>query len=71
MVGVAVVRGADQDSFRLDGVGGNGTDVFGTPTYVLQGELFWGQDRLGYVERRIEELLAGKATTNGVTSGGM
>ena len=34
------------------------TDVFGTPTYVVNGELFWGQDRLGFVERRIEELLA-------------
>lgn len=33
-------------------------DVFGTPTYVVNGELFWGQDRLGFVERRIEELLA-------------
>ncbi|NDC61470.1 MAG: 2-hydroxychromene-2-carboxylate isomerase [Betaproteobacteria bacterium] len=30
--------------------------VFGAPTYVLQGELFWGQDRLDFLERR---LLAG------------
>jgi 2-hydroxychromene-2-carboxylate isomerase len=27
--------------------------VFGAPTYVLDGELFWGQDRLDFVERRL------------------
>jgi 2-hydroxychromene-2-carboxylate isomerase len=27
--------------------------VFGAPTYVLDGELFWGQDRLEFVERRL------------------
>jgi 2-hydroxychromene-2-carboxylate isomerase len=30
--------------------------VFGAPTYVIDGELFWGQDRLDFVQRR---LLAG------------
>jgi 2-hydroxychromene-2-carboxylate isomerase len=27
--------------------------VFGAPTYVIDGELFWGQDRLEFVERRL------------------
>ena len=27
--------------------------VFGAPTYVIDGELFWGQDRLDFVERRL------------------
>ncbi|PPE70102.1 2-hydroxychromene-2-carboxylate isomerase [Caldimonas thermodepolymerans] len=27
--------------------------VFGAPTYVIEGELFWGQDRLDFVERRL------------------
>jgi carboxymethylenebutenolidase len=27
--------------------------VFGAPTYVLFGEMFWGQDRLDFVERRL------------------
>ena len=27
--------------------------VFGSPTYVIDGELFWGQDRLDFVERRL------------------
>ena len=26
--------------------------VFGAPSYVVDGELFWGQDRLDFVERR-------------------
>ena len=27
--------------------------VFGAPSYVIGGELFWGQDRLDFVERRL------------------
>ena len=27
--------------------------VFGAPTYVVDGELFWGQDRLEFLERRL------------------
>ena len=27
--------------------------VFGAPTYVVDGELFWGQDQLDFVERRL------------------
>lgn len=27
--------------------------VFGAPTYVVDGELFWGQDRLEFVQRRL------------------
>lgn len=27
--------------------------VFGAPTYRIEGELFWGQDRLDFVERRL------------------
>ncbi|MFZ3141477.1 2-hydroxychromene-2-carboxylate isomerase [Polaromonas sp.] len=28
--------------------------VFGAPSYVVAGELFWGQDRLDFVERRLK-----------------
>ncbi|WP_119155165.1 2-hydroxychromene-2-carboxylate isomerase [Caldimonas tepidiphila] len=28
--------------------------VFGAPSYVIEGELFWGQDRLDFVERRLQ-----------------
>jgi len=27
--------------------------VFGAPSYVLAGEIFWGQDRLDFVERAL------------------
>ena len=27
--------------------------VFGAPTYVIDGELFWGQDRLDFVARKL------------------
>ena len=27
--------------------------VFGTPTYIVQDELFWGQDRLDFVDRAL------------------
>ncbi len=28
-------------------------DVFGSPTYVLDGEIFWGQDRLEFLDRAL------------------
>jgi 2-hydroxychromene-2-carboxylate isomerase len=28
--------------------------VFGAPSYVVGGELFWGQDRLDFVERKLQ-----------------
>ncbi|WP_427914368.1 2-hydroxychromene-2-carboxylate isomerase [Ramlibacter sp. MMS24-I3-19] len=28
-------------------------NVFGSPSYVIDGELFWGQDRLDFVQRRL------------------
>ena len=27
--------------------------VFGAPSYIYDGELFWGQDRLDFLERRL------------------
>jgi len=32
--------------------------VFGAPTYVLNGERFWGQDRLDFVDRALAALTA-------------
>ena len=28
--------------------------VFGAPSYVVKGEIFWGQDRLDFVERKLK-----------------
>jgi 2-hydroxychromene-2-carboxylate isomerase len=30
------------------------THVFGAPTYVIDGEMFWGQDRLDFVEQKLK-----------------
>ena len=32
------------------------TGVFGAPTYVVDGEMFWGQDRLDFVQRRLSRV---------------
>jgi carboxymethylenebutenolidase len=29
--------------------------VFGAPSYVVDGEIFWGQDRLDFLERRLQQ----------------
>ena len=31
------------------------TGIFGVPTFVLDGELFWGNDRLEWLIRRIDQ----------------
>jgi 2-hydroxychromene-2-carboxylate isomerase len=30
--------------------------VFGSPSYVLNGEIFWGQDRLDFLDSRLKEI---------------
>ena len=35
--------------------------VFGAPTFVLDGERFWGQDRLDFVDRALAMRAAGRA----------
>jgi 2-hydroxychromene-2-carboxylate isomerase len=32
--------------------------VFGAPTYVIEGELLWGQDRLAFVDRKLDAIRA-------------
>ncbi len=44
----AVQARYEADSQRAIDVG-----VFGTPSYVVDGEIFWGQDRLEFVQRRL------------------
>ena len=34
--------------------------VFGAPTFVVEGELFWGQDRLEFVDRALDRLRQAK-----------
>jgi 2-hydroxychromene-2-carboxylate isomerase len=34
--------------------------VFGAPTFVVGGELFWGQDRLDFVDRKLGDISSGQ-----------
>ena len=51
---LAESRGADTQA-RYDAHTQAAMDagVFGAPTYVIDGELFWGQDRLDFVARKL------------------
>ena len=42
-----------EDEFLQNTEDALGRDVFGIPSYVVNGELFWGQDRLDWVERAV------------------
>jgi 2-hydroxychromene-2-carboxylate isomerase len=44
----AVIERYDADTQRAIDAG-----VFGAPSFVIDGELFWGQDRLDFVQRRL------------------
>ena len=32
-------------------------NVFGAPTYILEDQVYWGQDRLDFVERHLSNLI--------------
>lgn len=40
---------AEYDRFTEEAIAAN---VFGSPWYIVDGESFWGQDRLDFVERK-------------------
>ena len=42
----AAMRQADSEAALAKG-------VFGAPSYVIDGEIFWGQDRLDFVQRKL------------------
>ena len=50
-------RAADSDAVKTamqaDTERAIAANVFGAPTYAIDGELFWGQDRLDFVERAL------------------
>ncbi|MET0312982.1 MAG: 2-hydroxychromene-2-carboxylate isomerase [Hansschlegelia sp.] len=41
-------------AYELNRVAGQDFGVFGSPTYVLDGEVFWGQDRLDLLDDALE-----------------
>ncbi len=44
---------ATEDEFLQNTEDALSRDVFGIPSYVVDGELFWGQDRLDWVQRAL------------------
>jgi len=44
--------GVEHDRLRAEA---EASGVFGVPTYVLDGELFWGGDRVGVLRERLDE----------------
>jgi len=44
---------AVQARYEADSQRAIDTGVFGAPSYVVDGEIFWGQDRLDFLQRRL------------------
>ena len=44
---------AVHERYEIDSQRAIDAGVFGAPAYMIEGELFWGQDRLDFVERRL------------------
>ena len=44
---------AVQERYEADTQAAIDAGVFGAPSYVVDGEIFWGQDRLDFVERKL------------------
>jgi carboxymethylenebutenolidase len=45
---------AVQERYEADSQAAVDAGVFGAPSYVVAGEIFWGQDRLDFLERRLQ-----------------
>jgi 2-hydroxychromene-2-carboxylate isomerase len=51
---LAAAQGAEaQDDYARNTAEAIERQVFGAPTYLLDGEIFWGQDRLDFLERKL------------------
>ena len=51
-------RGAAvQDKFQANTQAAIAANVFGAPSYVVNGEIFWGQDRLEFLQNRLMQAL--------------
>jgi 2-hydroxychromene-2-carboxylate isomerase len=57
MDGEALLADAETDAVKAERERDNGRaielQVFGAPSFVIDGELFWGQDRLDFVARKL------------------
>jgi 2-hydroxychromene-2-carboxylate isomerase len=59
LAGAAVLGAADSESVKEEYVANTqealNSGVFGVPTYIYKGELFWGQDRLEFLGRALSK----------------
>ena len=46
-----------QDKFQANTQAAIAANVFGAPSYVVHGEIFWGQDRLEFLQKRLMQTL--------------
>jgi len=44
---------AVHERYEADSLQAIEAGVFGAPSYVIDGEIFWGQDRLDFVDRKL------------------
>jgi len=47
-----------QHRFDANTDAANAAGVFGAPSYCVDGEIFWGQDRLDFLERKLQSMLS-------------
>ncbi len=50
----AALTPAAQDAYMAYTRKAMDAGVFGAPSYVVEGEIFWGQDRLDFLQRRLQ-----------------
>ena len=50
----AALAPAAQDAYMAYTAQAIAVGVFGAPSYVVDGEIFWGQDRLEFLQRRLQ-----------------
>ena len=50
-------QAAVQQQFDANTQAAMDANVFGAPSYVVDGEIFWGQDRLEFLQRRLMQTL--------------
>jgi len=57
--GPALIKAAESEAvkktFETDTQEAMDRGVFGAPTYIYNGEMFWGQDRLDFLERAVKK----------------
>lgn len=52
----AAAQAETQARFEANSQQAIAAEVFGAPTYVLEGERYWGQDRLDFLERALDKV---------------